>query len=100
MADNRIYLRCTECGEILWLGKRLVGGYYWYDFAKENNREHADDPNWKPQEEIPLEKRLNDFYDRHEWCGHSLDHYDIVYENDEDFFQKVRKEWIQQEETK
>lgn len=85
MADNRIYLRCKECGGLLFLGKRLGGGYYWNNYGKENNRAARYNPTYTPQDERPLEDRLNQFYVDHEWCGDTLDHFDIVYEMDEDF---------------
>lgn len=85
MADNRIYLKCEECGGLLFLGKRLGGGYYWRNYGKENNANNKNNPLWKTQDERPLEERLNDFYETHEWCGDSLDHFKIVYEMDDDF---------------
>lgn len=85
MADNRIYLRCTECKRALFLGKRLFGGYYWSNYGKENNERFKDDPSWVKQDDRHLEDRLNEFYDKHEWCGDSLDHFEIVYETDDDF---------------
>lgn len=91
MADNRIYLKCEECGGMLYLGKRLGGGYYWYNYGAENNRKFKDNPNYKLQDDRPLEARLNQFYDNHEWCGNSLDHYKIVYESDDDFEWKTEE---------
>lgn len=54
MANNRIYLRCRGCGECLFLGKSNLGGF-WYDTVG------MDLP--------PLERRLNDFYADHNYCG-------------------------------
>ena len=51
MANNRIYLRCRGCGAVLYLGKSFLRGYYYA-------------PN-----ETPLEQRLNEFYDRHNYCA-------------------------------
>ena len=86
MANNRIYIRCQGCGGMLFLGKRFGDGYYWYNYAKDNNAAHANDPTWKKQDDRPLEDELNQFYDEHEWCGDTgLDHFDIVYEMDDDF---------------
>ena len=90
MADNRIYLRCAECKKVLFLGKRLGLGYYWSNYGKYNNEHQADNPNYKKQDERPLEDRLNEFYEEHEWCGDTMDHFDIVYEMDDDFPDKVR----------
>ena len=30
MANNRVYIRCTECGRILMIAKHLGDGYYWH----------------------------------------------------------------------
>lgn len=64
MANNRMYLICDVCGpgesfeNGKYLGKRLGSGYY-----------HA-----------PLQDELEQFYDDHEWCGNTLDHFSIKYE--------------------
>ena len=88
MADNRIYLRCKECGGLLFLGKRFGVGYFWNNYGKYNNFANKNNPMWKAQDERPLEDRLNEFYEIHELCGDSLDHFDIVYEMDDDFVWK------------
>lgn len=89
MADNRIYMRCKNCGEVLFLGKRLGYGYYVQD-------------NMFGEGET-LIGRLNAFYDKHEWEDtdmrreaeevsgrwQGLDCFEIVYENDDDFIEKV-----------
>lgn len=67
MADNRIYLKCRNCGDTLFLGKRIGFGYYW--------RRYNDDR--------PLEVRLNEFYEAHEYCG-KPDCFEIEYEVDDD----------------
>lgn len=90
MANNRMYLRCAECKRVLFLGKRFGTGYYWHNYGYENNAAHKDDPGWRPQDDRPLEDRLNAFFEEHEWCGDSLDHFDIVYEDDDDFMEKVK----------
>lgn len=85
MADNRIYLRCKSCGRTLFLGKCGLG--YWYT----------------SYDGIPLEEKLNEFYEKHNYCtmekteAQSYDEklfplpkgfeecigaFDIVYEND------------------
>ena len=51
MANNRIYLRCKGCGDTLFLGKTFLRGYY-----------------WDPHGGKPLEDRLNEFYDKHNYC--------------------------------
>lgn len=86
MADNRIYLKCEGCGGLLYLGKRLGWeGYYWYNYGKTNNAFHGNDRGYTPQDERPLEDRLNEFFDKHTICGGSFDHFKIVYEMDDDF---------------
>lgn len=59
MANNRIYLRCNECGEKLFLGKSFLMGYYWTNYGKLNG-----DPN-----SPPLEDELNEFFIKHRYCG-------------------------------
>ena len=51
MANNRIYLRCKGCGDTLFLGKTFLHGYYWDPYGGK-----------------PLEDRLNEFYDKHNYC--------------------------------
>ena len=67
MADNRIFLKCKVCGDTLFLGKRLGFGYYYRTYNPEKGS---------------LENRLNEFYDKHEWCNDSynLDCFTIEYE--------------------
>lgn len=52
MANNRMYLVCPECNEGIFLGKRLGSSYY-NGFKLEM-------------------KELNDFFDKHAWCGEKL----------------------------
>lgn len=86
MANNRIYLRCKNCGEVFFLGKRLVDGFY------------VQDEHYGKGE--TLVNRINKFYDKHTWEDTNgreerldrwggLDCFEIVYENDDDFEQKV-----------
>lgn len=90
MADNRIYLRCKGCGRVLLLGKRLGGGYYWHNYGKENNARLCKEPGYRRRDDRPLEDRLNEFYDEHFCCGsEGPDCFEIVYEMDEDFEEKV-----------
>ena len=51
MANNRIYLRCKGCGATLFLGKTFLRGYYFDRYGGP-----------------PLEDRLNDFYETHNYC--------------------------------
>ena len=73
MANNRIYLKCNICGDVLYLGKSFAMGYYWENYGKING-----DPN-SPS----LEDRLNKFFDEHTYCkneGNDGD-YSIEYED-------------------
>lgn len=62
MANNRMYLRCKHCGEILFLGKTYSSGYYYDNYNKES-----------------LEIKLNNFYDKHNFCQNELCQNDIKY---------------------
>lgn len=52
MANNRIYLRCMGCGDVLYLGKTYDMGYWWERY-----------------DGIPLEEKLNKFYEKHNYCN-------------------------------
>lgn len=52
MANNRIFIRCRNCGEALFLGKTFWDGYYWNAYGGP-----------------PLEERLNKFYTEHTYCS-------------------------------
>ena len=57
MADDRLWLKCKECGEKLFLGKffySFEGGFYWQNYGE------------KPEH---LEDGLNAFYNKHFFCG-------------------------------
>ena len=54
MANNRMYIRCKHCGDILLIGKTMSNGYY---ISNEN-----------------LLRDLNDFYDEHNWCNNKKKH--------------------------
>ena len=55
MANNRMYIRCGNCGEAMLLAKNL--GAEW--------------TTWSPAEE-----RLDEFFADHSACGHADDHFD------------------------
>lgn len=57
MANNRIYLRCKQCGEKLFLGKHCMTAYYWSNYS--NGDKH-------------LEDYLNEFFDKHCWCENEI----------------------------
>lgn len=64
MANNRIYLRCKNCGVVCFLGKCL-GGAYHYDIDND------------------LQIKLNSFYEEHLFCDY---HKEIVESNTEPEF--------------
>lgn len=71
MANNRIYLRCTACGEHFFLGKRLTDGYWLSNYHPERG---------------DMQKQLNEFYDQHVYCkGYGEDCFEIEYEMDREF---------------
>ena len=55
MANNRIYLRCKQCGDTLYLGKTYGYDYHYCNYNEEN-----------------LENKLNDFYSKHAYCMDDL----------------------------
>lgn len=55
MANNRIYLRCKQCGDTLYLGKTFDSTYYYRDYDEKN-----------------LVNKLNDFYVEHSYCMDDL----------------------------
>ena len=70
MANNRIYLRCKECGGELFLGKHFGGPYYWTDYSEANGLEPR-----------PLGKQLNDFFEKHYLeCGADEWLFELEYE--------------------
>ena len=81
MANNRLYLKCS-CGAELFIGKRFDGGYYWTNYGKLNQTVYK---GYVPQDDRPLEDRLNEFYQDHEWCGGTLDHFTLEYEETPDW---------------
>ena len=59
MANNRMYIRCKQCGEILFIGKTMSNGYY---LSNEN-----------------ICNDLNCFYSQHNWCSKEKNMSDIDY---------------------
>lgn len=52
MANNRIWLKCKECNDKLFLGKTLGEGYFYHNYTA-----------------VALSDKLNEFYDKHDFCG-------------------------------
>lgn len=59
MANNRMYLRCKNCGEVLLLGKTMGNGYYCYSSE--------------------IYYRLEEFYDEHNFCDKDKNKDEILY---------------------
>ena len=68
MANNRVWLKCLNCGEKLYLGKRMGDAqYWWYDYG-----------------DGELGRQLNEFYKKHADCVYrengAIDNYTIEFE--------------------
>ena len=65
MADNRMYIKCSICGDKVFLAKSFSDGYYQAVYSPEEQH-----------------RRLEDFYKKHAFCcGSECDGlYEIVYE--------------------
>ena len=59
MANNRMFIRCKQCGEIFLIGKTMRNGYY---LSNEN-----------------ILNDLNTFYEQHNWCNKEKNMNDISY---------------------
>ena len=57
MANNRIYLRCKNCGDGIFLGKCFGAGYF------TNDRYYGDNT---------MIEKLNQFYEDHTFCDKPL----------------------------
>lgn len=65
MANNRMYVVCDHCEDgsftkAVYIGKRQGYGYYYVPTMQSD---------WET------------FYDQHEYCGDTLDHFSIRYES-------------------
>ena len=54
MANNRLYIRCRQCGETILIGKHFAGALHTSTLSLEE---------------------LNAFYEKHNYCGHQ--HYSL-----------------------
>lgn len=74
MANDRMFIRCKECGELLYLGKTFSDerGYFCVTRTPAQSGE-----------------MLYDFFRKHSTCGQAYitpaNYYEIVYESDNDF---------------
>lgn len=50
MANERLYIRCRACGEVFYVGKSFLDGFYY------------------GIEEPKLADKLNAFYEKHTYC--------------------------------
>ncbi|MBR2999706.1 MAG: Lar family restriction alleviation protein [Oscillospiraceae bacterium] len=73
MADNRIYLKCKDCGATFFLGKRFQGEYYTEEYAAYNG--------------VPMTDRINKFYEDHYNCGgNGVDNFELEYEDTQSYW--------------
>lgn len=78
MANNRMYLKCRTCGELISLGSCICSPYEIYQWK---SVEHPE------QDYLDYRDALNEFYEKHFHCqnGHNVIHGDtqftLVYEN-------------------
>lgn len=81
MANNRIYLRCSDCGDEIFLGKR--GGNV---IAVLTGQPHTYGYYYEEYEDKPLTERLNEFYKNHECCGgKGFDNFELAYEFEREY---------------
>lgn len=52
MANNRIWIKCKECNDKLFLGKTFGEGYFYRNYSA-----------------VSLSDKLNSFFDKHDICG-------------------------------
>lgn len=52
MANNRIYIRCTHCGETLRIGSTYLSGYF-----------------FESSDGTTLDEKINRFYAEHAYCS-------------------------------
>lgn len=74
MANNRLYLKCSVCGETVFLAKSFSAGYYQAVYSPEEQH-----------------RRLEEFYDKHAYCNGSDSDglFELEYEDPPDGFAKV-----------
>lgn len=73
MANNRMYIRCKQCGSIIFLAKCYLDGYY-------TNSIDSDD-------------RLNEFFDEHAFCGkpineRAIESIDTPFKQEDDYYHR------------
>lgn len=51
MANNRIWIKCKECNDKLFLGKTFGEGYFYRNYSA-----------------VSLSDKLNGFFDKHDFC--------------------------------
>lgn len=63
MANNRIFLRCKTCGDVLFMGKSFGGSYFQDNvyFAKDTKIDAPNEPD-------AFLNALNEFYEKHCFC--------------------------------
>lgn len=61
MANNRLFLRCRNCGEKIMIGKHMMDTWAYYD----------------PYE---LGLKINDFFEKHTWCENGFNDFELCVE--------------------
>lgn len=61
MANNRLFLRCRNCGAKIMIGKHLMDSWAYYD----------------PYE---LGLKINDFFEKHTWCEDGYNDFELCVE--------------------
>lgn len=83
MANDRLYIRCNECGELCFIGKHFGGS--WETRSYEDNE---------------IENRLDKFFSKHFiTCFNNTSDYSFIAEFDDDFptngkFFNIKEDWI------
>lgn len=54
MANNRLYIKCNNCGGMLFIGKHFLEGWYVGDYNENYNKKFGE--------------VINDFHDKHIEC--------------------------------
>lgn len=83
MANNRMYLKCKECGEEFLISKMFNGwGGFWYVDDDEECSKYN------------LKNRLEDFeifINQHQFCGSYENPFEISYENYEEAKENINE---------
>ncbi len=70
MANNRLYIRCKNCGKKLFIGKHFVDGWYVGNYNENYDKKFGE--------------AINNFHNEHLQCFYDMfdNPYEIITEND------------------